>query len=401
VNRTHRKEDPLAAMRAANPVSAAALREEIDAGTVAEAMRSAIASGSVPSRPIPVGDRIAIEDGDSTGLPRPRRRVAALGLGAGLACLAIAGVLLLLVGGSVGGSSHPTFAAAAIEVAEANPRLLITAPGWSVTDAGEFETDEGEVTFANGNRQLAVHWYPARFYRRFLHDRAQVSPPQRSTLLGRTATTVRYGVDRNGAEDYATMLAPQGPVFVELRGAIGDRAAYDTVLRSLHPVSVAAWLAAMPRNIVGPDSRARVVERMLQGVPLPPGFDSATLQDEDSVLNHYQLAVKVAGTVSCGWFESWLAATKAGDATRATDAAEAMSTWLHWPMAPTLIKGGGGNPGWSANLELAAKELATGHVNQGPAGSLINPDGSGYEFGPAWATMLNCTDRYWRHPIEP
>ncbi len=397
MNRTDRKEDPLAAMRAANPVSAAALRKEIDAETLAEQMRRAIASGSVPSQPIPAGDRAAIEYGDSIGLPRPRRRVAAFGLGAGLACLAIAGVLLLLVGGPVGGSSHPTFAAAAIEVAEVNPRLLVTTPGWSVADAGEFERDEGEVTFADGNHQFAVHWYPARLYRRVLHDRAQVSPPQRSTLLGRTATTVRYGVDRNGAEDYATILAPAGPVFVELRGAIGDRAAYDAVLHSLHPVSVETWLEAMPRNIVGPDSRARVVERMLQGVPLPPSFNAAALQDEDLVLNHYQLAVKVAGTVSCGWFESWLSATKTGDDTRATEAVDAMSTWRHWPMTPALVKGGG----WSSNLKLAAAELAAGHVNQGPAGNLINPDGSGYEFGPAWATMLNCTDRYWRHPIEP
>jgi len=396
MNRTARKEDPLAAMRAANPVSAAALREEIDVGTVTEAMRRAIAGGDVPSQPIPAGDRAAIEYGDAVG-PRPRRRIAALGLGAGLACLAVAGVLLLLVGGSVGGSSHPTFAAAAMEVAEANPRLLITAPGWSVTDAGEFETDQGEVTFANGDHQFEVHWYPARYYRRYLHDRASVSPPQRSTLLGRTATTVHYGVDRNGAEDYATMLAPQGPVFVELRGAIGDRAAYDSILRSLHPVSVETWLEAMPSSVVAPDSRARVVARMLQGVPLPPGFDAATLRDEDSVLNHHQLAVKVAGTVSCGWFESWLTATKAGDGARAAEAVDAMSTWRHWPMTPMLIK----NRGWGMNLKMAAGELASGHVNQGPAGSLINPDGSGYEFGPAWATMLNCTDRYWRHPIKP
>ncbi|HWA55338.1 MAG TPA: hypothetical protein VG816_14305, partial [Solirubrobacterales bacterium] len=261
----------------------------------------------------------------------------------------------------------------------------------------EFEKDEGEVTFARGDRSFAVHWYPARLYRSYLRDRSHVSAPQRSTLLGRAATTVRYGVDRNGAEDFATILAPDGPVFVEARGAIGDRAAYDAVLSSLRPVDVDTWLGAMPRSVVGPDARARVVERMLRGVPLPPNFDRSALQEEDAVMDHYQLAVKVAGTVSCGWFESWLRAKKKGDEPRAREAVAAMSTWRKWPMTPPLIEGGG----WGMNLKMAAEELAAGRVGRGPAGRMVNPDGSGYEFGPAWATMLNCTDRYWRHPFEP
>jgi len=392
VKRIDRREDPLAAMRAANPVSATALREEIGDEALAEAMRQAIASGSVPSQPIPVGDRVAIEHGS----PSRRRRVTAIGFGAGLACATVVAVLLLLGGGPVGGAGQPAFAAAAIEVAEANPRLLVTAPGWSVTDAGEFERGEGEVTFADGDRRFTIHWYPARFYGRYLRDRATVSKPQRSRFLGRTATTVRYGVDRSGAEEFATMLAPDGPVFVEARGAIGDRAAYDAVLHSLRPADVDTWLAAMPRRVVGPESRARVVERMLQGVPLPPGFDAAALQGEDAVLNHSQLAVKVAGAVSCGWFESWLAATKDGDGARADEAAAAMSTWRRWPMTPVI-----GHGGWAMNLKMAAEKLAAGNVDQGPAGRVVNPGGSGYELGPAWALRLNCTDRIWRHPIGP
>jgi hypothetical protein len=383
-------------MRSANPVSAAALREETDGEALAEAMRRAIERGSLPSQPIPAGEQVAIEYSDVIG-PPPRRRRAALALGVGLVCLAGAVALLLLGGGSVGGSGQSAFAAAAIEVAEANPRLLVTAPGWSVVDAGEFEKDQGEVTFAYGNRRFAIHWYPAHRYRSYLRDRATVSKQQRSTLLGRAATTVRYGVDRNGAEEYATMLAPEGSVFVEVRGAIGDRAAYGAVLRSLRPVSVETWLEAMPHSVVSPETRARVVARMLRSVPWPPGFDRAALEDESSVLNHYQLAVKVAGTVSCGWIESWLAATKAGDDERAREAVDAMATSPHWPMMPILIKGGG----WSQNVKMAARSIATGHLNRDPAGSVVNPDGSGYEIGPAWALGLNCIDHYWRHPIKP
>lgn len=394
MTRIERSEEALAVMAAANPVVAPELRAALDEGTIAEAMRRAIAGGSSPSQPIPVGDRVANDFGSRAG--RSRRRPA-LVIGGALACLAAVVTLLLLGGGSVGGGDQPAFAAAAIEVAEANPRLLVTAPGWRVSDAGEFERDEGEVTFANGDRRFTVHWYPARLYRGYLRDRAQVSKPQRSMLLGRTATTVRYGVDRNGAEDFATIIAPDGPVFVEARGAISDRAAYDAVLRSLRPVDIDTWLEAMPRSVVGPDARAHVVERMLRGVPLPPNFDRSALQGEDAVMDHYQLAVKVAGAVSCGWFESWLAAKKAGNGPGAQEAVAAMSTWRNWPMAPALIKDGG----WGMNLKMAAEELAAGRVGRGPAGRMINPDGSGYEFGPAWATMLNCTDRYWRHPIKP
>ena len=126
-------------------------------------------------------------------------------------------------------------------------------------------------------------------------------------------------------------------------GAQSAIAVYDAVLHSLHPVDVDTWLGAMPRRVVGPEpapawSRGCSTEcRCLQA------FDSAALAGEDSVLNHYQLAVKVAGTVSCGWFESWLTATKAGDAARAHEAVAAMSTWRNWPMTPIIDHGGWGS----------------------------------------------------------
>jgi hypothetical protein len=398
---THRRhsEDPLATMRAANPVSAAELRGSIDDEDLSGAMRRAIAAGNAPAQPIPAGDRVASEYATRAGSASGgflRRRGFALGLGAGLACLAAIAVLLLFGGNSVGGGGEPAFAEAAIEVAEVNPRLLVTLPGWKVTDAGEFEAGEGEVTFGDGDHRFDVHWYPARYYRRYLRDRALVSTPKTSRLLGHTATTIDYGSSLGGAE-YATMLSPRGPVFVEVRGALDDRAEYEAVLRSLRSVDVDTWLAAMPRRVVGPDHRAAVVGRMLRGVPLPPGFDLAALEGEGSVLNHYQLAVKVAGDVTCGWVESWLAATKAGDESRARDAVEAMATSHRWPMMPTLIEGGG----WSGNVWSAARAIATGQVDRGAAGELVNPDGSGYKLGPAWAVGLNCTSRYWRRPLNP
>lgn len=370
--------DPLQEMRAANPVSGTELRDSIDPEQLERAMGRAIAVADATASQIPAG-------------PSSRRRRVRLALGGGLACAAAIAGLVLFGGGSVGGGGPPAFAAAAIEVAEANPRLLVTQPGWKVSYAGEFEVDAGEVSFGDGAHRFDVHWYPARFYRGYLRDRAFVSKPRTSILFGRRATTVRYDEG-----EYATMLAPQGNVFVEVRGRLGDRAEYEAVLRSLRQVDVDTWLAAMPPSVVRPDVRAVVVERMLRGVPLPPGFDSDVLASEQSVLNRYQLAAKVAGAVSCGWVESWLAATKVGDRPRAREAVEAMATWKSWSMMRALSRKGG----WSSNIRYAAHELTSGHLRRGPAGAVVRPDGTGYELGPSWAVALNCTSRYWRRPLE-
>lgn len=385
MTRAIHRDDPLAAVRAANPVSSSELRSNLADQSLGEEMLRAIARAESSAA-----------DADPPPSAQAPRRGLVLAFTGALACVAVAAALLFGLGGdSVGGGGQRAFAAAAIKVAEANPRLLVTAPDWAVTDAGEFERDEGEVSFADGDRRLAIHWYPARLYRSYLRDRARESKPQRSTLLGRTATTIRYDL-RSGGAEYATMLAPQGPVFIEVRGGVGDRAAYDAILHSLRPVDVETWLAAMPRSVVDPESRARVVRRMLQGVPLPPAFDSAALKGEDSVLNHYQLAVKVADAVTCGWFESWLSATRAGKESRAQKAVRAMSTWPRWPMISAIDDGG-----WAVNIKMAAEELAADNVDRGPAGRVVNPDGSGYELGPSWAVWLNCTGRIWRHPFNP
>ncbi len=379
--------DPLATMREANPVNSAALRAELGAEEIGRAMAAAIDAAAVPRNPVPIGDAFAV------GLePRPRRlslRPAALVVGLGVVIAAV----LLVAGAFSGGAGQPTYAAAAIEVAEANPRLLVTAPGWKVTDAGEFERDSGEMTFSDGRRTLSLNWYPARLYRSYLRDRAQVSPPRRSRLLGRTATTVEYG--HRG--DYATMIAPIGAVFVEVRGRLGGHATYEKVLHSLRPADIETWLAAMPASIVSPDARTHTVSAMLRGVPYPPGFDPSRIETETAVLNHYELGVRVADAIACGWVESWLAAQASGDEVAAQDAVEAMASSHHWPLLLQMEREA--KMGWSQNISHAAAELRRGHLDQGFGEALVRPDGSGYRIGPAWATELQCTARIRRVPF--
>lgn len=210
MTRKSRNDDALATMRAANPSSATELREAITGGELSLAMQRAIALGESPAQPIP-----------ARGGVFSRHRGASLSLG-GLACVAVIAALVILSVGSVDSvrdGAHPSFAAAAVEVAEANPRLLVTAPGWSIVHARSFEVDSGALTYKGdehplygpGGRQLNLSWYPAHLYRDRLrengHACCHVSKPMISTLLGQRAITFAY----NGQHpNYATILSPRG-----------------------------------------------------------------------------------------------------------------------------------------------------------------------------------------------
>ena len=375
----------MAAMRAANPVSAERLRRTTDEMALEQAMSDAISRSRTPAQPVPPDDRVVNEGGAELREPSFLGWRARFGLGAAAAVATLA-VAILVVGGFSSGSGRPEFAAAAIRVAEANPRLLVSEPGWEVVRADEFEPDVGEVTFSDGSDHFDVHWYPTRQYPRYLHDRALVSTPEYGTLLGQRSTTVDYG-----RGEFATMLSPQGRVFIEVRGQLGSRQAYDEVLHSLRPIDVDTWLSAMPPSTVRPEARAAVVKDMLRDIPLPPGFDPAALQNEGSISDHFQLAAKVAGAVTCGWIESWFAARRSGDAAAAAQAVDAMSTWRSWPVVR------GVNPGaWPANLRMFSQQLRDGRLNRRPGGYEVKPNGTTYAIGPAYATALGCKGVYRR-----
>jgi hypothetical protein len=56
--------------------------------------------------------------------------------------------------------------------------------------------------------------------------------------------------------------------------------------------------------------------------------------------------------------------------------------------------------GWGANIREAARGIASDDLNFGPAGTVVNPDGRGYELGPAWSVALHCRPR-WQRPLTP
>jgi hypothetical protein len=429
MTRKSRNADALATMRAANPFSATELRKAIVEAELSLAMQRAIAVGESPSRPIPAGDRVAREHAVSTRRGVfSRHRGASLGIG-GLACVAVIAALILLSGGtvdSVRDGAHPPFAAAAVKVAEANPRLVITAPGWSIVHARSFEVDTGALTYKKDGhplygpggrgRQLNLTWYPAHFYRDRLredgHACCYVNRPVTSTLLGRRATTFAYPGQH---PNFTTILSPQGNVFIELTGSFGSKKEYEALLRSLRSVGVDAWLSAMPAEVIRPAARSAAIAQMLRGVPVPPGFDASTLhfhvlpgpdnsapQSESALTDRFMLAKSVTGTVTCNWLQRWLSATRVGDGGAAQKAVDAMATARHWPVLLQMVreKGFEGNAlpprgrGWPSEILAAAREIAQGKLRRKPAVRTIYVQGhpAGYltPAGAAPASVLGC-----------
>jgi hypothetical protein len=377
--------DALARMRAVNPASADELREATGEAELLGAMRGAIARGEAPTRPIPVDDRVAIERG-AGGAPRrggifSRHRVASLGFG--LACVAVIAVLVVLGGGSVdtvkeGG--RPTYAAAAVKVAEANPRLLVTAPGWSIIHAN-ITAEDGGLTYKDaghpypGPYAVVMNWAPAGLYGEALRGLRRHATATHSTVLGRQVTTFH---ERGGG--YETVFPPQGDVFVTLSL---PRFEHEALLRSVRAVSVDRWLAAMPPEVVQPAAESGVIAQMLRGVPLPPGVDPSSLEAEGELSNRFDLGQAVAGAVACGWIESWAAATRSGDDAGARQAVEGMAGARRWPVLVQMVQEKGfegdvlpshGN-GWPSYIVEAAREMAAGHLRRRPAVKRIYENG--------------------------
>ncbi len=329
--------------------------------------------------------------GSDVPMVRPGRRGLRIAAGAALVAATLTLVLAARDSGERPSGVGLEFANAAIRVAEVNPRILVTAPGWSITHVEPLEPDSGETQFSDGTGELTIHWYPARLYERYLEDRANVGPLVDTEVLGVTGATVRYG-----DSDYATILPPDGAVFIEIRGRLGSEAAYYAILNSLETTDVATWLGAMPAEVVRPGDQAKLVHSLLSGVPLPPGFDLEKLANQ-AVLNPDGLRLKVATSVACGWLDAWADADEIGDRAAKANAVEAMATAKSWPVMQE-------HPVLGARsrtiLELG-EGIADGRLDRTFGGAVVtNENGVSYAYGPGYAVILQC-DSMTRRRIEP
>ena len=248
---------------------------------------------------------------------RPRRgAVVALPTAAGIA---VAFVLALT---QLGGGQSPAFAAETVRLAEASPRLLVD--GWSVARVDEWAAGTGEMTFASGDRQLTLRW--ERAGRNVLAGGKPGEPRVGSaTVLGKRAVVRRY----EGTTDY-TATWRDGDIALYARADADSTEDYVAILRSISRTDAESWLRALPASAVAPREHDDTVSAMLEGVPLPPGFDTAALKPGGTTRDRYQLGAAVTGAVTCGWISSWLAAREAGDDAAVREAQVALGSSRDW-----------------------------------------------------------------------
>jgi hypothetical protein len=369
--------DILTRLRLADPVDLGELERAV-APLRARVRQRAIERGGLPSEPIPAGDRIALEAGDSgkgRGLAG-RRRWPAFGF-ASLACAAVLAAVLLLSGGSidpVGGNAYPGFAEAAVKVAEANPRLLVTAPGWKIVEARSFRATSGQLMLSDGRKQVHLSWEDTAFYQESMErihpgNGRQVST---ATIAGRKATVIYDRRPARGA--YAeTIFPPEGGISVELDGLFA-RPEWERVMKSVRAVGVEDWLRAMPAEIIRPGAISGEIADVLQGIPVPPGFDSAAAVRPTQLTNRFQAAKKLTQAVTCGWVERWRSARAGGETAAAKEAVDAMASAAHWPVLLQMVreKGYRGDslpaPGylWPTSIITIGRQMAAGRLRSEP-----------------------------------
>jgi hypothetical protein len=362
---TVRDDDLLGRLRLADPVDLGELERAV-APLRERVMARAIAQGSTPSEPIPAGDRAALEAGVSRGERgrfRGRRRWLPLGF-ASLTGAVVLAVVLIFSGSSLdsGPGANPGFADAAVKVAEANPRLLITAPGWRIEEARSFRPQRGQLELGDGTHKVHLSWGSAVDRREDLYGGGKrVAGKWSETIAGRTADVFHLEAGPTGSY-FTTIFPAEGGIFVELDGAFAKRGEWEALMASVRAVGVDEWLEAMPGETLRPKAFATELTRMLHGVPVPPGFEATAAIKPTELTNRFQAAKKLTQAVTCEWVGRWAAARGEGDAAGAREAVEAMSSAREWPVLSRMAREKG--DGWTSSIITIGRQMAAGRLKR-------------------------------------
>ncbi len=409
-----RRRDPIDLLRDANPESPEALREATDSTERRNARERAVALGE-GGRDL-LGER-EIEGRRSRRLPS-LPRPAAIGIGAAAASATAVVAVVVLGGGSVGPGKETAYAAEAVRIAEANPRLLVGEPGWSVTRADEFEPESGSMEFSDGTGKLNINWnevpdeYPEDAYATTVdylpeYDQwyripiscASLDGPDncdvfermtRNEVLGETATLLESKMVRpSGVSTRFTVFMPSDNRYRVMMDAYEmTRERFLEVLASIQPTDVDTWLAALPERVVRPLERPEVVDQMLADVPVPPSVDVEALKGEASAASRYHLGAAVTSAVACAWLDQWAESVRTGDTAAAQEATDAMSTSRDWAILQEMEDEGG----WSQVIWEYAGEMRRDDRQAllGSSGTETIPNGNTYELRPSYASGIGC-----------
>ncbi len=369
-----------------------------------------------------LGEAIVAETslaGDLTGAapPHPRRR-RSLPLIAGASAAAAAVIVALLVGGGTSPSPETAYGAQLVRFAESTPLLLLEGPDWRVQNVTEAargrymppSRSEGTMEFVTGKpvpyeslnvelvgkpkrlpdsrltyqdqrvtgmlpaavrqRKVELRWFQGNLAESISLAREIPHPHGQSwtrlPVLDTTAavdTRAEFYVNQGGPGDRRMIaLWSEDGYVLEMKAWVPDLAAFQERLGWLTRVDSAAWLDAMPDEVVKAADHDVAVREMLKGIPVPAGFKPSLIPDEGLTTNRAQVASSVAGIVSCQWFLQWGEARRTGDHAAEAEAERAMATSRHWPILRAIAKENGGYPPTEWQL---AEDMPSGRGKRG------------------------------------
>ena len=232
---------------------------------------------------------------------------------------------------------------------DVGPHLLLDADGWTL-ERVQIQADTlGEVSFVGPDGTMDLHWRPVEDHDGWVEDRRTSTTPVTTIAInGQQADVMAYSPDDH------TALWTDDVRSLELRGTRMDAERFAALAATLTPATPQQWSDALPDSAISPSQRGTVVASMLDGVPLPPGFDRAALEDVASTNDRYQVGAAVTGAVACGWIEEWIAAGAVADDGRRTAARDALATSHDWPILLEMEPDGG----WSNVLWQYADAVA-------------------------------------------
>jgi hypothetical protein len=272
---------------------------------------------------------------------RLSRALLVVGVGVVAASIAFTGAGIVRLAGDSDVPNQPASGATSGTAASSEvdaPLLLITQPGWRMTYADQYGSDEfGEMRFTDGTSEIGLHWQARKYHEDYVADRRREAEAEwQIAIADQEAVLFQY----EGTTDFTAMWVDGNRAF-ELRGVFPDVDAYRTVAATLETVDQGTWLAALPQRVVPPEDRAAVVDEMLADIPLHPDVDVARLKNSDSVSDRYQLGAHVTGAVACEWVEQWVEAKASGNAGSQREATEAMATSRDWAILKEMDRDGG------------------------------------------------------------
>lgn len=210
------------------------------------------------------------------------------------------------------------------------PRLIIDQPGWFISyiEDGEWETETGPVRLSNilytdgsAEAQLTLDTLVDTEWSISNEINNEGTRLADETVFGSQAAVIRM----NDSSVYRAFWANNGVDYVLLAETTEET--FRELLASLTGVTQDKWVGSLSDEII--TDRPAAVRQYIDDIPLPPGFDTTSVQ-EGPVEHWYQIGADTVGAVACGWIDYWIDASTAGDETAIQQAVDAMAASREW-----------------------------------------------------------------------